>query len=296
MKLIWKLLVVSALVAAGTVPVDPTARAADDAPYTIKLKHDPDVGKTVVIKKTDKQNGAFKVVDPDGKVLVDQKSNDVKEEKYSEAVLEKGDPDPKKLKRTYEKAVVTKGDKEAEQPFQGRTIIYELKDKKYEMTAEGKPALTEKDLSPIEKKPGREFENLVAPKDPVKVGGTWKIDIKEVAKALDKAFPADALDLAKSKAEGKLLKVYDKDGKKFGVLEIKITLAVKEADKIKFDPPLMFEIQGTLDTAIDGSSTAGKMVMTAKIKGKGVLENNGMKFSVDMDMTFGGDEERSAEK
>ena len=104
------------------------------------------------------------------------------------------------------------------------------------------------------------------------------------------------MDADKSKAEGKLAKAYAKNGKQYGVIEVQLTLAFKSLEGFQFDQPLMISMQGSLDTAIDGSSTAGKITFTGKMKGKGRGERDGLKFTVDMNYDLSSVEERTAEK
>jgi hypothetical protein len=66
--------------------------------------------------------------------------------------------------------------------------------------------------------------------------------------------------------------------------------------EIKFDPPASAELKMTIDTAIDGSSTARTEVGTAKVKGKGVLAQGGMKITVEIDQEMTGRNVCSEEK
>jgi hypothetical protein len=61
-------------------------------------------------------------------------------------------------------------------------------------------------------------------------------------------------------------------------------------------PPVTVDMTATLDTAIDGSSTAGKMTTSGTIAGKGEVENMGMKFTMEMNFSGEDSQERSAEK
>jgi hypothetical protein len=65
---------------------------------------------------------------------------------------------------------------------------------------------------------------------------------------------------------------------------------------LKCDPPARFEIKGSIDAAIDGSSTASAMRMTFTTAGKARVEQGGMKFTMEMSLEGAGKLERSAEK
>ena len=103
-------------------------------------------------------------------------------------VLTDGASRAAKLKRTYEKAVLTEGDKSTTLPVEGKTVLIELKDKKYQVTLDG---------APIDGEAGRlldaEFNKpdpsdprpLIPPAKSVKPGGTWKLDADKSFAGLD---------------------------------------------------------------------------------------------------------------
>jgi hypothetical protein len=301
MRTAWKLLTIAAMILtgcgkedkkpsspAGGTPAAPSAPAT----YTIKLKRFPDVGKSVVITGTEKITGTVKVTDSTGKVLNEgkEKADEVSEKKYTQTILEGDGARPRKYKEEYEKAIAHS----APRPLQGRTVVYELKGDKYEVTVEGEPALDAKDLKELTDKANKpDLNAAVTPKNPVKTGETWPIDVQVLAKALGEG---QDLDAAQSKADAKLVRVYDKDGKRFGVIELHLKAAFKSMQGMAFDPPLVIEMQGTLDTAIDGSGTAGKMTMNGKINGKGQAGKAPMTVTVEMANNMVAEQERSAEK
>jgi hypothetical protein len=280
----------------------PAVAVAAPAPetYTIKLKHNASPGKTVTIKDKSTQAGAVKVTDADGKVLMENKIDTVIEKEYTEKVLvqEKDDKRPKKYTQTYKKAVVTNEGKKKELSYQGRTIIYEIKDGKYEVTAEGDPALDKEDLNALKKEANnedaKELDEALIPKKAVKVGESWTLDQKKLLKAFGAGSDVDA---SKSKAEATLTKAYKKNGKQYGIIDLNLKLAVKSMQGgLKFDPPAMMDMKFALDVCIDGTETAGALSMTAKLKGKAVIDQMGMKFTVDMSLDSNGKKEQSAEK
>jgi len=289
----WKLLVVAVLVLAGISPsLEPNgngAQAQGDTAYTIKLKHRPDKGKSVSITSSEKTSKGFKVVDGDGKVLKEGKDDDTKDTVYTVKIVEGGEKKPKKFTETYEKASVTVKGKPVDEPYKGRTIVYELKGDKYDVTAEGQPAIDETVLTRLAKKANKSDEESDAflPKKAVKVGESWMLDPKVLVKAFG---DEDAFDVSKIKGEGKLLKVYDK-GKR-GIIEVSLKVPMKEPPGIKFDQSPIFEFTLTLDSAIDGSSTAGKMTGVGKLVAKGKVD----KFDVEITAGVNTTQEQSAEK
>lgn len=264
--------------------------------YTVKLRANPDAGKGVVFRKVEKNDGTFKMTDAAGKVLVDEKSKDTKEEEYTETILEKGDKQPAKFKRAYDKAAETKGGETAGLGHQRRTIVCEWKDGSYRVTAEGKPELTPKDLDDLAEEVNDSTLSdqlaVIQPPKAVKIDESWVVDNKLIATAFGKSTVLDA----KSKAEARLVKVYEKNGKQHGVIEIDMKLVLKEIKGIKFDPAAPFDFKVSFDGVIDGSGTAFTMTTGGKLAGKGTYEENGKKFAVELSLETSSKEERSAEK
>src|SRR5262249_38776204 len=155
----------------------------------------------------------------------------------------------------YEKATRTRNGKTEPRSYEGRTIVFEEKDGKYTVTAEGDKPLPKEDLDELTRKANEgsaEQEDAFLPQKPVKVGDTWKVDGKEVAKAFAKS---GELDPELTSAEGKLTKAYKEGDHQFGVLTLTLKLAPKPPPNVKFDKPPVVEMTITLDVAIDGSAT-----------------------------------------
>ncbi len=281
-----------------------SGRAEDG--YTIKLKHGPDVGKTITIKNTETRSVTSKVTDSDGNVLdKGTKHTQTEDEVYTETVLAKGDKYATRYKRAYEKATRTRDGKTEARSFQGRTLVFEEKGGKFTVTAEGDKPIDKEDLDELTHK-AEENKNDMAtgdvflPEKPVKVDGTWKVDGKDLVKALA---ANGELDPQRSSAEGKLVKVYqkkvypDQDGRRFGTLELTLKLAPAKAPPgVTFDKPPVVETKLTLDAAIDGSTTYGVMTMTGSSVTKATVEQMGKKFTADTTVELSGRREQSAEK
>lgn len=140
-----------------------------------------------------------------------------------------GDEPPVKLSRTYEKFESSKGLKAGlATPPLNTPILIEKKDGKFTYTVEGKPV--EKGVAALldrefDKPKGNSADDDLLPKGPVKAGDTWKPDVAKFAKAisLEKLIP----DVEKSSAVCKLVSTSKKDGKLYGVVELKIEIAIK---------------------------------------------------------------------
>jgi hypothetical protein len=165
---------------------------------------------------------------------------------------------------------MTKNGEKQDVGLAGKTVVIEKSGDGYTITVDGKePTGVAADILKKEfKKEKNVNDEDLLPKDPVKVGGTWKVDLAMLAKDAEGQFEFDA---AKSAATGKLIKVYDKGGKKFGVMEITIDLALTKIDgggqSLEVKTGSKMKMSGTLDVCIDGtaSTSSGKMAMTGNI-------------------------------
>ena len=287
MRLTWKLLTVAALVLAGAAPTEKRATAADEPSYELKIKRFPAVGKSVTEKSTEKSSGTVKVLDDNGKVLKEIPQDEIKERTFTVTTVEAGDKKPKKYKVAFEKATDTRGDTSTPLSYQGKTLIYELKDGNYEIAVEGDGEVAPKELKTLTEKANEPDDaDIFLAKKPVRVGDSWAVDLKELAKMLGKG---PELDEDKSKGTVKLVKVADKNNSKVGLLEIKVKMVSKASLQA---PSMTIDVEGTLETAIDGSSTAEKLSLTGNASGKGPSG----KAILEIKLKHAGETQRTAEK
>lgn len=279
-----------AVLAAGLI--GGLAPAADEA-ITIKIKK---TAKGDVVKETKTEdvdttiqasiNGMAQTIDQGGSSKV----------VYTEEVMEKGEKDKKatKLKRTYETFELTKAGKKLDLKMEGKTVLIEKGKEKYTFTEDGQAVTGEvADMLDKEfnKKNEEEMEDLMLPKKAVKVGDTWEVD----AKALSKMFGEEmSVDPDKAKVTGKLVKVYDKDKAKFGVIEFAILLpvtavAVDKDNKVDATAGSKLKMTLTMDACVDGTVYGG--TSSAKMEGEVGMKANG----ADITITTSGKMESKAE-
>ena len=283
-------------------PLAVTAAPAPDT-YDIRLGGDSTPGQSYVVKDTDKVTSTTTVTHPQLGVSLDPEKKTSEEELvYTETVLEKpakkGDSIPK-FKRAYSRARQTTDGKSSSLPYEGRTVVFQLKDGKYQATAEGEPALDAKVLDELAQKEGtpapQGAEKLFLPRRPVKVGEKWTFDGKAVAKVLpeDDTF---VLDPERSGGEGTLVKAYQKGGQQYGVIELRLNLAIKKTGNLTFEKPAALDTKVTMDVVIDGSATAGTTSQTTTLRGRGFVTEEGQKITIEVSTEQSGRREQSPEK
>ena len=140
-----------------------------------------------------------------------------------------------------------------------------------------------------------EIMKQLAPGKSVRVGDSWPLDPKPITAAMEEG----RFDLSKSAASAKLAKVYTKGKVRFGSFEVTAKFVFTEMtdDRLAatFDPPALYEIKGTVDVAIDGTSTETSRKAKQSLKGDGRWSAGGTTGRLLFDVA--GDEEvnRSAE-
>ncbi len=270
------------------------AAAAQAQTYKIQLKEYPDVGKKITQTGTETSKESVKVTVM-GMVVKDESKTKVKNITYTEETVTKGDGRPKAFKKTFTKATVTADGKTEKLPYEDRTILFEKKGEGYTAKAEGEPALDAKVLAELQDSvnTSEQLSRVFTPGKEVAVGDTWKIDIERVAAAFAKSLP---LDKEKSTAQGKLVKAYKKGNHQFGVLEYDLKLAVKKLGPLDLKTPAPFQMKLTVDTAIDGSSTAGTLTTTGNLKAVTEVTQNGQTVGLNLNVEVSGREQVTGEE
>ncbi len=210
---------------------------------------------------------------------------------YTETILdtEDGEPRPTKVTRVYKTArkADPKGDMK-DASHVGKTVTIEKYLKGYKYSVEGKSLPVQEQ---VEMNQDFTASNLRLeqnfPKTAVKVGDEWPIDFSAIT-AIGGAAQTK-YDKEKSQFTGKLVKAYKKDGRQWGVIELKIKMVI---DTVATNgSPIKGEANTdtTFDIVIDGSARAGsmKMKLDSTINDRDVLGN-------ERKTTVTGTEERSS--
>jgi hypothetical protein len=255
----------------------PAALSAQEA-YSIKLR-DPAKGDALQVNRTEDTQSQSKVVDAAGKPLVEKEEKGSKISVYRETILDKpeGRARPTRLKRVYEKARTQTGDKTEPLPYEGKTVLIEKKEGKYTFQIEGGEEIKGRDARVLDEEFNKQdddfdLQKAILPKADVGKDEEWKIDMAPITTAFAKNAKMQ-IDAAKAHGTGKLVKVYQKEDARFGVLQFHLELPVKELgdgkEKIALDEGASWVMDITVDGCIDGSRTDGTMKASFKISASG---------------------------
>ncbi len=256
------------------------AAGATAQTYTLKLKEYADKGEAIHVSRSQTTNHTTKV-SVNGKVLKVDKGTDGREEEYTEKTLEAGAKRPAKFERTYTKAGVTQKGQSRTREIEGKTVRFEWQGDEVKATAEG---VSQKELTELSKKFRDDIgSQALLPKKAVKVSETWAIDQEAMTQLLGEEM-GKAADLRQAKAHGKLARAYKKGNQQWGVLEVTMDVPLKNLGGLPLTQPVPLNGTFRLDTAIDGSSPAGRMTGTIALRGTTQLEQKGQTFVVEFDI------------
>jgi len=239
-----------------------TAQGNADDTYTIKIKKEAKGDKGQLDEKSS-QKTTLKVEDSQGNIVQDKTETVVEKYSYQETILEQpeGKTKPTQLRRSYEVAEANKGDKKRTLPYQGKTVLIEKKEDRYQFRIEGGEEIIGKDAEFLEKEfdPKKDndldFTKIILPKKPVRVQESWDIETQVLVQDLEKTTGLE-VDSGKSKVIGKLVKAYKHDGRQFGVIQLHLEfplINLKIGDQVvSLDPGAIMEADATFDGCIDG--------------------------------------------
>lgn len=236
------------------------AVAAADEAVTIKIKK---AGKGDVVKETKGEEVENLINATVAGMASKEEEKAGSKLTYTDEILARGDKDPKptKLKRTYESAEQTVRGEKVDLGLKGKAVLIEKGKDEYTFTVEGgKLSKEAAELlgKEFNKKDEPDLEELLVPKKAVKVGDTWEVDVTAVAGMFGDQM---SVDKEKAKATGKLVKVYDKDKVKYGVIEFTSELPIQSVtlmkQPVKASDGSKIKVVITVDVCIDGSVYGG---------------------------------------
>jgi hypothetical protein len=243
--------------------------------HTIKPSRDKK-GDLTNITREEKVEESVRVIGPDGKEIQKKAQTILITATFREEILEKAvGQRPTKLSRTYDKAEAKLGDMTQSFAYAGKTVLIEKSGDAYNFSIDGKnlegkdAGTLPKDFDP--KRPSEEeSEKLFLPGKPVAEGEAWTVDAKALLTSLSgKEQAVKTFDLDKAKAGGKLVKVYKKDGAKYGVIDFEVNTPIKEfAGRFPCKEGATMTIKMNIDVCIDGTVSGGKTKTVNILRGK----------------------------
>ena len=283
----------------------PAALWAAPAPdrYTIKVKKGGK-GSVTQVDKQDTEETKVKIEGPDGKVLREDEEKRTTRQAYKETTLEKPGPDKRatRLERAYTRAVETVGGAEHTLSYQGKTVVIAEKGGVYHFTVDDKE-LPARDAALLHRTFNQggadeaELAKRMIPPKAVGVGETWEVDWRPLPGLLLFGRDQDvAIDASKATATGKLLKVYRKDGKPFGVLDFHIDLPLTGEmplgkAKVTLRPGSRLLLKIKADTCIDGTSSDAVAEWSKEMKVEGVSKGtDGKAYKVTINQVTKGED------
>jgi hypothetical protein len=273
--------------AALAMALSPLAAPAQE--YPIKLAK-PGPGEAFQVKVENNTDVDFKLLDAGGNAVMDKKEVKGHLFIFREVGLERGPAggDLVKLKRTYKKAQRTVDGDRRTLPFQGETVLINKKEGASTFQIEDGEVVEGEDAKELAEEfnkggAGKLLE-VFLPKKAVKVNEAWAFDTAMLAKDFMKDGKIE-IDAAKSTGAGKLLRVYQKNGRQFGVIELTVTLPVTALINDGNKTPtkqgkLVIKVES--DRAIDGSLDESLLKVSFDGDIRGEINANGMDFGLEI--------------
>jgi hypothetical protein len=276
------------VMAALVVTLCPLAASAQE--YAIKVKR-PGLGDKSQVKLADMSDIEFKILDNGGNAVQEKKEMKAHKFVFLETGLERapaGD-DLVRLKRHYEHGERKIDGTRETLPYQGKTLLIEKKDGKFQFQTEGAAGeiIEGKEADELNEEFNKgDFRKLIndhfLPRKAVKVDETWKLDVAPLAKDFSKDGKIE-IDQNKSKGTGKLVKAYQKNGKQFGVIELVIEFPVTHLINDGNKSPTKegkITIKVARDGCIDGNLEESRLTVSFDGDIRADINANGMDLSV----------------
>lgn len=241
--------------------------------YDLKLNWKNAVaGHKSELSQDDSQAMMMKVLDSDGKILMQQEDNHSRSFAAVEVISKIENSKPAVWRWTFSKATEHREDRDVPFAFQGRTVVVTKDQASKNRFAfdDGTPVSTEDatalaGLWDSESKPGElSGEEIFAPKSPVGVGEEWMPDIATIAQGLNLG---DGVDLKRSTVKAMLKSTEMRDGVEFGHIKLVMDLWVTKFGPMQLNNPILMKAEGDIDACIDGAQPDGIMNLSMDAKG-----------------------------
>jgi len=262
---------------AGLLLVGVLAFAADGemaAPILLKLKPSPDVGQTSITREQFRSELLMRVASNEGKTISTRKDSESAEEAFSDTTIREA-AGQREFRRRYDRAVKTSRTGTRLLPRSGKSLLITDRGGEFSIRNESGLPLEAEETQELSKELKLDRKvialNFCLPRSPVGIGQVWSIAAADASVCFN---TVGDLEAAGSSASGKLLRIYDKNGRAFGTIEIDLALRVKNMGKLPFDAPAMLRGQVRIDGCIDGKSPEGSWSLTGSLEGSSHPQGN----------------------
>ncbi|MBL8793400.1 MAG: hypothetical protein JNM56_05830 [Planctomycetia bacterium] len=271
-----------------TIPVEEEEPWPLQEAINIKIKDQPDPGKRLVIRQTQREAGVRRVLDPAGSLLREETPAQMRE---IVALLSAEGGAARKLNLTIQKDSWTQDKTTRPGPLLGRTIFLDQQGNRWKATSTGNPPLPADVLDAAALDMQTRLPPLLPPGKPVQIGERWPL---REALLLDRFAPLGVIPPATGAV--RLVRASRKDGRQWGRLEFTLSLSLRDTQTPKMSGPCTLDISGHLEAALDASSTASTLGTTVKLTSDFVWDRGGGKLQVKSTTETTTTEERSEEK
>jgi len=263
--------------------------AAD--PVTISFRRNQE-GEKARRTKVETESKTVVVSDADGNKRQEQKNSKEHSCTSIEEFLEKtAGKKAAKLKVAFEAAGMKINDNAETLTLKGKTVMVERKEKNTTFNFADGEEVQGADAAFLKDEYGGgndgddgSLEKALLPKNPVAVGDTWQGDMQRLAEDFGK--DKLTIDVKKSTATCKLLRIYKKGDMTYGVLDLKLNMIITDLGKA--DPNLRLAKDATMnihlsmDRCIDGTTSSGKATATMELKAMMKVKQDGAELTVNV--------------
>jgi hypothetical protein len=249
-----------------------SAAVAQDKPEVeIKLDRRLHAGDKLKVTEDTDESNKIAVKEPDGKQSAEEHQEQRSLEYEREVIAIERNTVVTKERRTFSKFRIKRG-KEEDKSLEGKTIIIQRGGTNEALVEDGaSPGSLALDYMASEKEREVEQElpdNPFAPPAKLAQGATWKFDLKKFIAGLGSPLAEASYDHKASSGEGKLEKVFDRDGARTAEMSVGVKLKCRGFGGADFVEGGILEVKGSFEACIDGTKPDFALDLAQTFSGK----------------------------
>ena len=261
-----------------------TPLLAQEKTYDLRAETPLKAGQKVHSIESTSMNLSMSVNGKEASTLEEQKIFD-----WAEVVLTADGKGNATMRRDFTKARRSEGGELEPFGFEGKSVRVTRTEGKPDTYSyvDGSPMNADdvKGLKSItsRKGDGVEDDNALYPPKPIRVGESWKPEIKAVADMFGEM--SEGVDLSKSTARFTLKSVEKRGSSEFGQVNGVISLYLHQVGPIELQTPIVMAMTIDMDVCIDGSIPDGVLKMKLEMQGASSADINGKQVRLGVQMT-----------